>query len=195
MQQNKSKQLKYSELLAVWTDFGLSREWQSRSLPAVIVKEQGDALAGTTQELMDVSIRCELDGESYTRPTPACKWCSLETIESDKYWKYGHRQGWWVCSQCKCVYPCRHESLDDVDEFNLTGTCSTCGFRLPCSFVAEHLFKKYKEKAEHFRVNAELIREHELQCREQEKLWMEAHDDDEVTYVKCHMPFNDSRGK
>lgn len=190
MKQDKSKQLKYSELLAVWKDFGLSQEWQSRSLPAVIVKEQGNALAGTTKELIDVSIRCEMDGETYTPPTPACEWCSLETIDADKYWKYGHRQGWWVCSQCKRVYPCRHDNIDNVDELHLTGTCSTCGFRLPCSFVAEHLYKKYKDRAEHFRVNAGLHREHEQQYREHKRRWVEAHDD-EATYVKCSEPLKD----
>ena len=93
------------------------------------------------------------------------------------------------------MYPCRHISLDDVDEFKLTGTCSTCGLRLPYSFVAEHLYKKYKAKAEHFRVSAELCREHEQLRREHERLSMEAHGDEQFTYVKCSMPFNDSWGK
>jgi hypothetical protein len=158
MQLNKIKQLKYSELLAIWKNFGLNQEWQSRSLPAIIVKEHGDSFTGTTQELIDVSIRCESEGKSYT-PPPACKWCAGSPNECDEHWVYGHRQGWWVCSQCKRVYPCRHESLDDVSEVNLTGTCSTCGLRLPCSFVADHLYKKYDLKAEHFRVSAEAWRD------------------------------------
>jgi hypothetical protein len=191
MKNNEIQQLKFSELLTVWKNFGLSQEWQSRSLPAVIVKEHGDAFTGTTQELIDVSIRCEGEGESYT-PPPACKWCSLKTIDIDKHWTYGHRQGWWVCSQCKRVYPCRHECLDDVSEVNLTGTCSTCGIKLLGSFVADHLYKKYDAKAEHFRVNAASCRKQEQLRREHERFPMADPGHEHVTYVKSSMPSDDN---
>jgi hypothetical protein len=186
MQNNETQQLKYSELLAVWTHFGLNQEWQARSLPAIIVKEQGDALAGTTQDLIDVSIRCEMDGGSYV-PPPACIWCGdVNTL--DRYWTYGHRRDWWVCSQCKRVYPCRHASLDDLDESRLTGTCSDCGMALPYTFIAEYLHKTYKDKAEQFRVTAEACRENERLRREQEKLRKGTHGHREVLYTLSFVP-------
>lgn len=162
MQENRQEQLQYSELLAVWKHFGLSHEWQTRCLPAIIVKEHGDALTKTTEELIDVSTRREMDGDSYT-PPPACKWCSGSPSECDEYWTYGHRHDWWVCTQCKRVFPCRHDDICDIDEFHLTGTCSTCGLSLPCSSIAVHLYKSYRVKAEHFLTDAE-------RCLEQERL-------------------------
>lgn len=160
MQNNETRQLKYSELLAVWTHFGLSQEWQTRSLPAIILKEQGDALTTTKHELIGASIRCEMEGNSYV-PPPACKWCSGGPENCDKFWVEGHRQGWWVCSRCEGVFPCRHEGLEGVDELKLTATCWTCGMKMPPSFVAKYLHKEYSEKAETFRKSAESAREWE----------------------------------
>jgi hypothetical protein len=190
MEENKSKQLKYSDLLVVWKHFGLSPEWQSRCLPAVILSEHGDALSGATQELIDVSIRCELDGDSYTQPA-ACRWCAGETGEVDKNWTYGHRRDWWVCSRCKRVYPCRHANLDEVNEIHLTGICSDCGLRLPYTFVAEYLYKMYKGKAEQFQVTAEACRERDRLCREREKARSATRSDEEFTDVKCALPIED----
>lgn len=157
MHNSETQQLKFSDLLAVWKHFGLSLEWQSRCLPAVIVNEHPDAFSRTTQDLIDASIRCELDGDSYM-PPPACRWCAGDTSEADKYWTYGHRHDWWVCSHCKREYPCRHTSVDELDEVHLKGSCTTCGLRLPPTIVAHYLHKQYKEKAERLRLIAEACR-------------------------------------
>lgn len=191
MQKDKSKRLKYSELLAVWKSFGLSRERQTRNVPAVILKEHGDCLTCTTEELIDASIMCELDGDSYLPPSSPCEWCSGGVENCDKYWVQGHRQGWWVCSVCKWVFPCRHEGLEGIDELKMTGTCLTCGMRMPLSFVAEYLHNKYTAKAEHFRMNADSLREQEKSHREWEKSRRDFHcDDSQVLYTRVPPGFN-----
>ena len=163
------KKLKQSELLAIWEDFGMSPDNQSRCLPAINLREHGDCLTSTTEESIKASIRCELDGDTYSPPSVPCESCSGGIDNCDKYWVEGHRQGWWVCSQCKWVFPCRHEDIDDLNEVGLTGTCSTCGMRMPHSLVANYLHKRYAAQAEHFRMNAESLREQETSQRGWEK--------------------------
>lgn len=149
-----------SELLAIWKNFGLSEYSESRALLAVALRENGDYSIRTTPELIDASIECEMDGISFMPPSPTCPSCNDED-ECDKDWTYGHRFDWWVCTQCKRVMPCRHGYLADVDEHKLTGTCHACGMRMPYSFVADYLMKRYAEKAEEFRGFADAARQQE----------------------------------
>ena len=133
--------MKASELMAIWKDFGLKKEQEVHTLPGAVLEEHGDYETRTTPELIKASIKCEMDGISFMPPIPTCPSCS-DKDECDKDWVYGHRYNWFICAQCKRVMPCWHRLLEDINEENLTGTCSMCCMRMPNSFVADYLHRK-----------------------------------------------------
>src|ERR1035441_9911059 len=153
--------MKASELMAIWKDFGLKKEQEVHTWLGAVLEMHSDIETRTTPELIKASMKCEMDGISFMPPIPTCPSCS-DKDECDKDWVYGHRFNWLICAQCKRVMPCRHEGLEDINELDLTGTCSACCMRMPASFVADYLHKKCADKAEWFR-------QHAVGCREREK--------------------------
>jgi hypothetical protein len=157
--------MKASELMAIWKNFGLKKEQEIHIWLGAVLEEVGDVETRTTPELIKASIMCEVDGITFMPPDPTCPSCN-DVEECDKDWVDGHRFNWWICLQCTRVMPCRHQGLDDISELDLTATCSECRMRMPRSFVADYLHKKYGDKAGCFLQRADICRVVEKEERE-----------------------------
>jgi hypothetical protein len=157
--------MKASELITIWRGFGVRKEQEIHTFLGATLAECGDRETRTTPELIHASIEFERNGITFMPIDPTCTSCN-DKDECDKDWVEGHRPDWWICAKCKRVMPCWHEGLENINEQDLTATCSTCYMRVPRSFVAEHLQKKHEKKAEWFRSRANNLRQYEEEERE-----------------------------
>lgn len=121
--------MKTSEVVAVWKRYGVSEEQLRHTLLGYGLYEVGvDNNLRTTSELMAISEAFEKDNAQQKNAPQDCTSCNGDLED----WTYGHRPDWWVCAQCRTVFPHYCEVPDAV------GKCRTCGRLMSVEAIERH---------------------------------------------------------
>lgn len=113
--------MKASEVIATWKRHGATPSTLKHEVLVYGLANGDDRETNSTPELMALSEEFERSNLPHVKAPKECTSCNGDENDAEMDWTYGHRPRWWICAQCKTVFPHR---CDEPDE---SCCCKDCG--------------------------------------------------------------------